>query len=247
MNFEVMAALVGNGAEITITGKDAKGKAFFKEQGKVSGGKYFGNVNLPDNLKSPVTLTAELVKYQVTKTSLPLTVMPAITVSSLKWDRSQVRRKEKVGLTGRIVGYKGVSAMLTIFKFSEMGAHLPITRIPVAVKEGKFQTEWNFFFKGSTKVIPTAEEQKKHGDSYSKPSYFFCVSDPPSAVKSNLMEFVDSVNILVINPVKDTQYKVKTADDNVSVVSPDAQQWVILKDIAPGRGTFKVAIPDAKK
>ncbi|MEK6750133.1 MAG: hypothetical protein AABY83_13175 [Pseudomonadota bacterium] len=247
VNYEVVTALVGNGAEITLLAKDAKGKVILKEKGQVYGGKYFGKTSLPESAQSPISLTAELPKHQSKKNALPLTVLPAITVSSLKWDRTQVRRKEKVTLSGCIIGYKSTNATLTVYRFSEMGAHIPVARIPVALSEGKFQAGWEFTFKASTALLATNKELKKHGESYSKPSYFFCVSEPPSPVKSNLMEFIDEIKIRIVNPIKDVKYEIITADDKENAVAPDGRQVMILKDVAPGRGEFKMTLPDTKK
>ena len=129
-------------------------------------------------------------------------------------------------------------------------AHDFVTRLACQVMDGKIEVEWEYEYHEDTDEIPTDEEQKKYGDKYNPPEYFFTIKLDRTEFgrdqESGLLKFKDWVEIVLKDragqPMADENYSVEFADGTTRDGSLDSDGCARIEDVPPGR--YRVTFPD---
>lgn len=194
---DVFTKYVGNNNDIKIEIKDKSGKSGGTIKGKITGNRFWKEMDIPDNLKDELTAIVKLSKLGLEKKSDSLTLLPPAKISNLKWDKNEAARGDKLNLTADIKGaYDGAEATIEIYEHDDNDAHELITSFPVLVKNQKIKTEWEFQYTDDTDNIPTDEESE---NGYKNPEYFFRVIIGGVSEDSGLMKFKDFIEINIAN------------------------------------------------
>jgi hypothetical protein len=244
--FEVKTALVGNGGKVKATCRTEKGKKIDTTEGVILNNRFIGRVVISEKVKPDdyVWLDVELPKHKLSVESNSIPVRPPIEVSSMGWNKTEVRRDEEVELS--CVFTNGVEdgdrVNVIIYEHDNDGYHDKVVTIPTEIKNMKVEMKWKFIYQEDTDDIPTDEELQKYGGAYNPPEYFFVVMVENIPVgknqESGLLEFKDWVEITVREGdevLADTEVKVVFADGSEKKVTTDSNGAIKLEDIPPGK------------
>lgn len=194
---DVFTKYVGNNNDIKIEIKDKSGKSGGTIKGKITGNRFWKEIEIPDNLKDEVTAMVKLSKLGLEKKSDSLTLLPPAKISNVKWDKNEAARGDKLNLTADIKGaYDGAEATIEIYEHDDNDAHELVTSFPALVKNQKIKTEWEFQYTDDTDKIPTDDEAE---NGYKNPEYFFRVILGEVSEDSGLMKFKDFIEINIAN------------------------------------------------
>jgi hypothetical protein len=234
---------VGNNSDIKIQLKDSSGKNLSTIDSKISGNRFWKEINIPENAKDSLTAKVKLPKHNLEMDSNPLTVLPLVKLKNLKWDKSEVKRGDIVKLTAEVKGiYDDAEGEVQIWEKDPDGAHDLITKIPVIIKKEKIETAWEFQYNDKTDVIPSSDETEK---GYIPPEYFFRVVVGGISADSPLLKFKDTIYISLTdqkgNPVKDADYKLKLPDGAEKKGKLDSEGKAVIENLPPGK--TKVSFP----
>jgi hypothetical protein len=177
---EVKTSLVGNGAEIKITCKNEKGKKLDKVEGVVFNNKFSGKVLIPEDvdLDQMVYFEAELPRHGLQDESNSIPVRPVITVTSLQWDRKEVKRNDVAKMTCQF--QSGVEdddeATVSIYEYNPNSCDIKVTSIPTMIKNNKIELHWEFDYFDQTDQIATESEMQEYQKHYVNPQFYFVVA-----------------------------------------------------------------------
>ena len=241
---DVFTKYVGNNSDIKIEIKDKSGKSGGTVKGKITGNRFWTEIDIPDNLKDEWTATVKLSKLGLEKKSDSLTLLPPAKISNVKWDKNEATRGDKLKLTADMKGtYDGAEATIEIYEHDDDGAHDLVASFPVLVKSQKIKTEWEFQYADDTDKIPTNEEAD---NGYKNPEYFFRVIIGGVSEDSGLLKFKDSIEINVANEYGKTLSGLKytlTLPNGEKKEGKVSDEGIIAeKDLPPGR--CKIEFPD---
>ena len=232
---EVFTKFVGNNSDIKIEIKDKSGKSGGTVKGKISGNRFWINIDIPDNLKDELTATVKLSKHGLEKKSNTISLLPPVKISNLKWDKNEASRGDTLKLTADIKGaYDGAEAMIEIYEHDNDGAHDLVTSFPSLTKNQKLKAEWEFQYVEDTDDIPTDEEAE---NGYTNPEYFFRVTMGGVSADSGLLKFKDFIEIEVVdfNEQKmNVDYTIRFSDGTEKSGSVDENGDIIITDAPPG-------------
>jgi len=232
---EVFTKFVGNNSDIKIEIKDKSGKSGGTVKGKISGNRFWKNIDIPDNLKDELTATVKLSKHGLEKKSNTISLLPPVKISNLKWDKNEARRGDTLKLTADIKGaYDGAEAMIEIYEHDNDGAHDLVTSFPSLTKNQKLKAEWEFQYVEDTDDIPTDEEAE---NGYTNPEYFFRVTMGGVSADSGLLKFKDFIEIEVVdfNEQKmNVDYTIRFSDGTEKSGSVDENGDIKITDAPPG-------------
>jgi hypothetical protein len=138
---------------------------------------------------------------------------------------------------------EGSEAELEIWEHDADKAHDLITKIPVLVKGGKVETDWEFEYHEDTDDIPTAEESEK---GYHPPEYFFRVHINGAFEDSALLKFKDWLEIVLKNNegkvIADEEYILYLPDGTEKKGKLDSEGYAKVEDVPPGK--YKIEFPN---
>jgi len=204
--FEVLTAFVGDGAQIKINGKSAKGKKLGKIKDTIKNNKYIGEFELPDKIQigDQVSFEVELPDNGLKDVSEEVTVLPPIEISNMKWSAKEARREDVLTLSADIKGlYNGTEVKLTIYEFDLDGIHDRIAELPATVQNDKIEVKWEYEYHEDTDEIPTTQELQKYGRNYNPPEYFFTIKagelEYGKNQESGLLLFKDWIEVKLVN------------------------------------------------
>ena len=153
---EVWTHFVGNGAAITITVKDQKGKTVETVKGQVFGNRFAGRIVIPEKNVDALTFTAKLSKHGVQADSNTCRILPPVQITNQKWDPQEARRGDVVKLTAETRNIAdGEQLMLMIYEYDQDGAHDFIAKFPCRVRTNKIDADWEYEYHEDTDDIPT--------------------------------------------------------------------------------------------
>ena len=237
VGIEVFTKFVGNNSDIKIEIKDKTGKSGGTVKGKITGNRFWKNIEVPENLKDELTATVKLSKHGLEKKSNTIPLLPPIKITHVKWDKSEAKRGDILKLTADVKGaYDGAEAAIEIFEHDDDSAHDLIVSFPAQVNSQKIKAEWEFQYIEDTDDIPTDDEAE---NGYKNPEYFFRVTMAGVSEDSGLLKFNDSVEFIFKkrdgSPVKDMKVKVLYPDGNSKEETTDDNGRIQINEIPPGK------------
>ena len=237
IGLEVFTKFVGNNSDIKIEIKDKTGKSGGTVKGKITGNRFWKNIEVPENLKDELTATVKLSKHGLEKKSNTIPLLPPIKITHVKWDKSEAKRGDILKLTADVKGaYDGAEAAIEIFEHDDDSAHDLIVSFPAQVNSQKIKAEWEFQYIEDTDDIPTDDEAE---NGYRNPEYFFRVTMAGVSEDSGLLKFNDSVEFIFKkrdgSPVKDMKVKVLYPDGNSKEETTDDNGRIQINEIPPGK------------
>lgn len=233
---QVDTHFVGNGSEIKVEIKDAKGKNLGNFTKKITGNKFWTEIEIPEKAEGSVTATVKLPKHNAEMKSNEMTVFPPIKITNLKWDKNEAKRGDILKLTADVKGmYDGAEAKIEIYEHDDDGAHDPVVSFPVSVKNQKIETQWEFQYVDDTDDIPTHEEAE---NGYNNPEYFFRVNIGGVSKDSGLLRFKDWIEIEWTYgggyPASNKNFKLVSADGNETNGTFDELGKFRIENVSPG-------------
>ncbi|MBN1292352.1 MAG: hypothetical protein JXB48_10980 [Candidatus Latescibacteria bacterium] len=244
--FEVKTLLVGDGAKVKATLRTAKGKKLDKIEGVIVCNRWRGRVVIPEKVKPDdyVYLEVELPKHGLELDSNEIPVRPPIEVSSMQWDKKEVRQDEEVQMTCVFTNgvENGDNVTVIVYEYDNDGIHDRVVTIPTVIKDMKVDLKWKYFYQEDTDDIPTEEQLQKYGKSYNPPEYFFVVMVDNIPVGNNqesgLLEFKDWLELEYSdkngNPVAGLEYTITFADNTKKEGKLDDNGKSRIEDVPPG-------------
>lgn len=248
---EVRTSLVGNGAKIKITCKTENGRKLDKVEGTVFNNRYAGKVLVPEKCKPDdmIFFEAELPKHGLKGESNSIPVRPAIKVSKLQWDRTEVKRGDVVTLTCQFDS--GVEddddATVIIYEHNPNSNDTKVVSFPTIIKNNTIELQWQFEYQDDTAQIPTDDEMKPYKKNYANPQFYFVVVVDGVKIgdkrESGLMKFKDSIELKYSEfdgtPVPKAKYKVTLADNSVLEGKLSAEGIASLESFVVGKFTVE--------
>ena len=237
VGIDVFTKYVGNNSDIKIEIKDKSGKSGGTVKGKITGNRFWKNIEISDNLRDELTATVKLSKHGLEKKSNTIPLLPPIKITNVKWDKNEAKRGDILKLTADIKGaYDGAETTIEIYEHDQDGAHDLVTSFPVLVKSQKIKTEWEFQYVEDTDDIPSDDEAENR---YKNPKYFFRVSIGGVAEDSDLLKFRDSFELKLLDqedqPVKNASYKLKMPDGEIKEGKLDGNGSAKIENVPPGK------------
>lgn len=234
---QVDTHFVGNGSDIKVEIKDAKGKNIGNITKKITGNKFWTEIEIPEKAEGSATATVKLPKHNAEMKSNEMTVFPPIKITNVKWDKNEAKRGDILKLTADVRGvYDGAETKIEIYEHDDDGAHDPVGSFPVPVKNQKIETQWEFKYAEDTDHIPSDDERKR---GYKNPEYFFRVSIGGNAKDSELLRFRDIFELKLLDqenqPVKNASYKLKMPDGKIKEGKLDENGVAKIEDVPPGK------------
>ena len=244
IGLEVFTKYVGNNSEIKIEIKDKSGKSGGSVKGKITGNRFWKNIDIPENLKDELTATVKLSKHGLEKKSNTIPLLPPIKITNVKWDKTEAKRGDILKLTAEVKGaYDGAEAKIEVFEHDADGAHDLVASFPTLVKSQKIKTEWEFQYVEDTDDIPTHEEAEK---GYQWPEYFFRIIIGGVSKDSGLLKFKDFIEIELKDiggiSVGNEEYKLYLPDGSEKKGKLDKNGYARIENIQPGK--IKVVFPN---
>ncbi len=238
---DVFTKFVGNNSDIKIEIKDKTGKSGGTVKGKITGNRFWKNIEIPDNLKDELTATVKLSKHGLEKKSNTIILLPPVKITNVKWDKDEAKRGDILKLTADVKGcYDGAEAKVEIYEHDDDGAHDLVTSFPALIKSQKIKTEWEFQYVEDTDDIPTDEEAE---NGYKNPEYFFRVSLGGVSADSGLLKFKDFVEIEFLDakkrPRAGIKAKIEFPDGTIQQKKTDDNGIIKITDISPGKFIIK--------
>lgn len=236
---EVFTNFVGNNSDIKIEIKDKSGKSGGTVKGKITGNRFWKEIDIPDNLKDELTATVKLSKHGLEKKSNTIPLLPPIKITNPKWDKDEAKRGDILKLTADIKGaYDGAEALIEIYEHDEDGAHDLVVSFPANVKSQKLKAEWEFQYVEDTDDIPDDNEAE---NGYKNPEYFFRVTMGGISADSGLLKFKDFLEIEVVDFTEqklNVEYTIRFSDGTQKSGSADDNGDIIIPDAPPGPYTI---------
>jgi hypothetical protein len=234
---EVFTKFVGNNSEIKIEISDKSGKTFETLKGKVSGNKFWKQITVPEKAKDELFAEAKLSKHSLSKKSSGLYLFPLVEIKNLKWDKQEARRGDILKLTADIKGLAdGNEAEIQIWEHDADQAHDLVTKFPVAIRNNKIETEWEFQYVDDTDDIPTEEESE---NGYQWPEYFFRVVCAGKSADYGLLKFNDWIELEFLDnkqqPRAGIEVKIKFPDGTTEKKKTDDNGLIKIEDVPPGK------------
>ena len=245
-HFEVKTLLVGDGAKVKATLRTEKGKKLDKVEGVIVLNKWRGKVLISEKVRPGdyVYLEVELPKHGLELDSNEIPVRPPVEVSSIGWSKQEIHRDEEVTLTCNFTNSVEDDDKVTVivYEYDDNGAHDKVVTIPTTVKNNNVELKWKFIYQEDTAAIPTDEELRKYGKSYTPPEYFFVVMVDTVGVgfrqESGLLRFEDTIDLNVrkgrLPPQPEDRYVITTADGKEQTCTPDSEGAIFLEKVPPG-------------
>jgi len=237
VGLEVFTHYVGNNSEMKIEISDQSGKTLGKYKEKINASRFWAKIKVPADAKDALYAKVKLPKHGLEMKSNPLIILPPIEVTNLKWDKKEARRGDVLKLTADVKGVPdGMEAEIEIWEHDADEAHDLITKFPVIIKDSKVETEWEFEYHEDTDEIPTEEESEK---GYNPPEYFFRVKLEEVHADSELLEFKDWIDVVLLdgggNPIPNEKYTVTFADGSKKKGVLDQDGRARIEDVPAGR------------
>jgi hypothetical protein len=244
--FEVMTAMVGNGAKIKIKGKSENGEKLGKIKDVIKNNKYVGEFEIPEDidLDDAVYFEVELPGNGLSGESNRIPAAPAIEVTHMKWSAEEARRGDMLTLSADVSGCgNGTEATVTIYEYDRDNIHDKIVTIPATVEKDKIELTWEYEYHEDTDEIATDEELKKYGKSYNPPEYFFVIEIDGQKFgrdqESGLLVFRDWIEVLFTNgpdiPMEGEKYILHLPDGTTREGEFDGDGKLREDKIPPGR------------
>ncbi len=243
ISFQVMTHFVGNGSKIEIKVENKKGKTVGKAKGKVYADYFAGSIDVTKKAKEEISFTAKLPDHGLELKSDAAKVIPLVEVTNQKWDKEEARRGDILKLTADVEGAPdGIEVMIYIYEHDQDGAHDFITKFPTTVKSNKIEAEWEYEYHEDADDIPTDEEMKEVGRSYSPPEYFWKIEIGSKIFgdeqESGLLEFKDWIEISLEddygNPIDNEEYTIYLPDGTEKSGKLDSKGYVKIENVPPG-------------
>jgi hypothetical protein len=244
VSFFVQTHFVGNGSTLKIELIDQSGKTFGKYEEKISGNRFWAQVQVPADAKDALYANIKMPKHGLEMKSNPLIILPPIEIENLKWDKKEARRGDVLKMTADVKGAPdGTEAEIEIWEHDADGVHDLITKFPVLVKNSKVEAKWEFEYHEDTDEIPTEEESEK---GYNPPEYFFRIRVGEVISDSDLLEFKDWIVIrlkdLDGSPIPDADFILHLPDGSEKKGKLDSDGYSKVENIPPGK--FLVEFPN---
>jgi hypothetical protein len=182
---EIFTHFVGNGSQVTIELSEDSGKNYGTFKYNISGNQLRAAIKIPENAKDLLYATIELPKHSLKQKSNALLVTPIIKINNAKWDKKETFQGDTLKIQADIEGLSdGHEAQVEIWEHDTDAAHDLITELPVIIKNGKVETEWEFLYQGNVNEIIAALEK----DADYSPQFFYRVNMGGQHVDSELIK-----------------------------------------------------------
>jgi hypothetical protein len=243
---EVKTVFVAEGSTIEIKGNSSKGKAPGTIKGKIFNNNFVGKLPIPEKVTygAQIGFEVKLPKHGLKMDSLTtIPASPAILVTKMCWDKTEVHRGEVVKLTTQFVNpLPDAIAQVIIFEYSPDGYHEKVESFPATVKNDTLELLWEFDYKGDISQIATEIERQKYQKHYVPVEYFFIVVIDGVRVgegrESGMLKFKDHGTIPVKNefgaPLKNQEIILHYPDGTEENAKTDSGGFVSDKKSIPG-------------
>lgn len=236
VGLEVFTRYVGNNAELKIELTDREGKNHGTFSDKIHGNHFWAPVKVPANAKGALYASVKLSKHGLSQKSVPLSLLPPVQISNVKWDKSEARRGDVLKLSANVRDVPdGVEALVEIFEHDGDGAHELVTKFTTPVKDKKVEAEWEFDYKEDTSRIPTSREAAR---GYQAPKFFFRVVVGETGADSGHLEFLDGIQLELTDesgkPIPNAEYVLHCADGSQRKGKVDDEGKKFEKNVPPG-------------
>lgn len=255
--FEVLTALVGNGAKIKIKGKSENGEKLGKINDVIKNNKFVGEFDIPEDIEldDAVYFEVDLPGNKLSGESNRIPAAPAIVVTNMKWSAKEARRDDTLTMSADVSGCdNGTEATVTIYEYDQDNIHDKIVSIPAIVKKDKIELKWEYEYHEDTDDIATDEELKKYGKSYNPPEYFFVVEIDGQTFggdqESGLLEFKDWIEFELKdeegNALAKAEYVLHLPDGSERKGTVDESGHGREEDVPPGNISIEVTEAEAE-
>ncbi len=247
--FEIITALVGEGAKIKVTGTSERGARLGQITSQINRNRFFGELTVPESiaLGDRVYFTVDLPDNNITGESNHIEVTPAVRVRNLKWSATEARRGDVLTLTADTSGLTtGSEVELVIYEYDNDGIHDRIAVIPTQVTNNRIELQWEYEYHEDSDDIPTQEQLDRYGNSYNPPEYFFTVrvngNEFGTEQQSGLLEFKDWVDLELAdadgNPLANERYVIIMPDGTEREGELDSDGRARIENVPPGPVTL---------
>jgi hypothetical protein len=237
---------VAEGSSIEIKGFSSKGKAPGTIKGEIYNNEFAGELPIPEKVElgAQIGFEAKLPKHglkQDCRFTIPAT--PAIQVSKMSWDKTEVHRGDIVTLTTQFVNpLPGAQAQIIIYEFDPDGHHEKFCSFPVEIENDKIEVKWEFVYKNDTSQIPIETERQKYQKHYVPVEFFFLVVVDGVRVgegqESGKVRFREDLNLQIFDAygiaVKNADYKISFADGTQEKSTTNDKGFITDASIPPG-------------
>ena len=164
------------------------------------------------------------------------------------WESDYARRKEKLILKGRTIGFgDGTPATLLVYKYDLAGSHKFIKQLTGSVKKNEVEVPWQFDYPDDVAELP----DKVAGDEfYAAPEYFFELKVGGKSARSGLVEFRDYIEVELVDEegkvIPNAEYIAHFADGSKLGGMLDDEGTAKLIDVPPGNVYFSFSQPTVK-
>jgi len=138
-SLEVGTAFVGQGSKIKIKGKSENGESLGKISDVISGNKYIGSFDIPEDFEigDEIYFEVNLSANGLSGESNRIVVRPAPKISNMQWSAAEARRGDVLTLSADVKNvYAGTEVTVIIYEHDADGAHDRITEIPAIIETG---------------------------------------------------------------------------------------------------------------
>lgn len=242
----VVTYAVAEGSSIEIKGFSSKGKAPGTINGKIYNNEFTGELPIPEKveLNAQIGFEAKLPKHglkQDSQFTIPAT--PAIQVSKMCWDKTEVHRGDVVTLTTQFVNpLPGAQAQVIIYEYDPDGHHEKFCAFPVEIENDKIEVKWEFPSTYDVSQIPTEDERQKYGKHYVPVEFFFLVvvdgvriGEGQESGKVKLVELLDFIVVGGFGEIlADSEFLIHFADGKRKKYKSDSTGLIKDDKIVPG-------------
>ena len=243
---KVTTYAVAERSSIEIKGFSSKGKAPGTIKGEIYNNEFTGELPIPEKVElgAQIGFEAKLPKHGLKQDcQFTIPAIPAIQVSKMCWDKTEVHRGDIVTLTTQFVNpLPGAQAQIIIYEYDPDGHHEKYCSFPVEIENDKIEVKWEFPSTYDVSQIPTEEERQKYQKHYVPVEFFFLVVIDGVRVgegqESGKLKFKDAITINLTDgegkECADIDYTLDGPDNKVTKGKSDKSGTINVKDLPAG-------------
>lgn len=254
VGLQVRTLYVAHGAPIKVTVKNREGKTLETVQGVIYADLFRKQIVLGKDAAGGVYFEVELTKHSLKMTGPRLIVGPVIRLYDPTWkDGGKAVSKLKRG-ADLLIEVKaenipeGSEARLLFKERVSPTLVKDMISVPCMIKDKKISLTWRFDYPKDTAPLSSAADKKKTSEAYNHPKVFFEAWSAGATVVGPEAEFVDGVEIAVVDaqgePVPKRKVKITLPDGKTQDSESDENGLVFLAEAPPGQVHVEVYQPE---
>ncbi|MDH5692234.1 MAG: hypothetical protein OEZ47_03935 [Gammaproteobacteria bacterium] len=238
---EVFSHHVGANSNVEVDIKKPNGSTLETLSGVMLGNRFNGEYTFDEDEElGSYSLTARLPDHALrTDSTIPLNLVPRISVTNQAWSVEQVTTGDTVTLSADTENLADHSQVkITILQQDSLNAHDIVAQFTTQVRSNRIEVDWEFDFHRPRRSIPTQEETQPYGASYQHPNFFWTAEAYGQRFgfnqESGLLQFIEWIEIQLIGATSDDQYRLFFPDGSEREGSFDSNGVVRVNDAPPG-------------